>query len=562
MYCSNTKFGELLISAGKININQLEAILFKQKSINKSIGELLEDEGLINEEDIVWVLSKQYNLQALSLNSIVIELNAINLVPEQIASKNNLIPISINENKIKIAISDPLNIFAYDDVKLVSGYDVEVYIAPKSQIKKAIAKNYSTQYAKRAVEELEKENLKDKSFNSKTAGISLSIENAPSVKLVDTIIKSAIELRASDIHIEPLKEHVRIRYRIDGELQEIVNTSIEIVQTFITRIKILSSMDIAERRLPLDGRIIMNIEGIERDLRVSSIPTIYGEKIVIRILGRNDVLLSKEKLGFQGDSLSKINRIIKNPHGIILITGPTGSGKSTTLYSFLQDLNTIEKNIITLEDPVEYLIDGITQININNKIGFGFKEGLRAILRQDPDVIMLGEIRDDDTAKIAIKAAITGHLVLSTIHTNDAPSAITRLIDMGIEPYLTAAAIIGVISQRLVRRLCLHCRVEYKANILEKRVLGIPNESNINLFKAVGCYFCNGTGYFGRIGIHEIMEITKEHRELILVNRCVDELKNLSIQQGMITIRAACKKLVLEGITSLSEYSKLSCIDE
>ena len=341
------------------------------------------------------------------------------------------------------------------------------------------------------------------------------IKNAPVVKMIEYMFKNSIEMRASDIHIEPYEKEVRIRYRIDGELSTVNLIGIESLPPLVARIKILAGLNIAEKRIPQDGRIITKVDEKEVDLRVSILPVVYGEKVVIRILDKNNYKVHKEHLGLSTENINKLNRIISNPHGIVLVTGPTGSGKSTTLYSILDDINSENINIVTVEDPVEYTLEGINQVNVNNKSGMTFASGLRSILRQDPDVIMIGEIRDDETAEIAVKAAITGHLVLSTLHTNDAPTTITRLIDMGIENYLVATSVVGVIAQRLVRKICPYCKTSYVASDYEKRILDIDEKEELILYSAKGCGYCNNSGYIGRVGVYEIMEITKTHKEAI-----------------------------------------------
>jgi type IV pilus assembly protein PilB len=457
-------------------------------------------------------------------------------------------------------MSDPLNLFAQDDVKISSGYEVEPLIATKDEIKNAIEKNYSKQFVQKAAEELSKEtNSQEEAEESEN---SKDVKNAPAVRMIDKIIRNAVKARASDIHMEPFEKYIKIRYRVDGELQEMFKSPKETLPALVTRVKILSNLDIAEKRLPQDGRILTKVDNREVDLRVSILPTVYGEKVVIRILSRDSYLVDKKKLGMTEDNLRKLERIIKSPYGIILVTGPTGSGKSTTLYAILKELNTTEKNIITIEDPVEYMMDGINQVNVNIKAGLTFAAGLRSILRQDPDIIMVGEIRDGETAEIAIRSAITGHLVLSSIHTNDAPSAIVRLVDMGIEPYLVATSISGVISQRLVRKICPHCKEEYTASEKEKRILDMEDSGDLNLYKGRGCTYCSNSGYIGRIGVYEIMEINRELRSSIMINKSTDELRDLAINSGMKTLKNSCVELVVNGITTIDELARIAFLKE
>lgn len=554
------KLGDLLLDSGKITHAQLESVLKKQSITGKRLGEILIDDGFVTEDDIIDTLEIQLGIPRIFFNMINVDYDAVKLVPESLASRYILIPIGFNCSRIQVVMSDPLNLFAQDDVKIASGYDVEPLFATKHEIKNAIEKYYSKQYVQRAAEELSKErNLQDETEETESSN---DLKYAPAVRMIDTIISNAVKARASDIHMEPFEKYIKIRYRIDGELQEMFKSPIGTLPALVTRVKILSNLNIAEKRIPQDGRIITKVDNREVDLRVSLLPTVYGEKVVIRILSRDSCLVDKKKLGMTEDSLLKLERIIKSPYGIILITGPTGSGKSTTLYAILKELNTIQKNIITIEDPVEYMMDGINQVNVNIKAGLNFATGLRSILRQDPDVIMVGEIRDGETAEIAIRSAITGHLVLSSIHTNDAPSAIVRLTDMGIEPYLVATSISGVISQKLVRKNCHHCVEEYAASEKEKRILGIDKEKELNLYRGKGCTYCGNSGYIGRIGVYEIMEISRELRSSIMINKSTDELRDLAIKNGMKTLKNSCVELVINGITTIDELARIAFLKE
>ncbi|WP_127837008.1 GspE/PulE family protein [Clostridium prolinivorans] len=557
------RLGDLLVQEGKISMLQLRESLMKQRTLGKKLGEILIDDGLVTEEDIIEVLEKQTGIQRINIDSITIDKKAIKSVPESICLKHDLIPFGFNENKIKIAMWDPLNIFAIDDVSIASGFEVETYIALKSEIKKYIERYYSDQQVLKAAEELSKEKLgvsklqnqiEEEEFNN--------IKNAPVVKMVDYLIKNALETRASDIHIEPFEKYVRIRYRIDGQLVQVSTVGIDSQAALVTRLKILANLNIAEKRIPQDGRIITKVGEKEVDLRVSILPTVFGEKVVIRILDRDNYQVGIDKLGMEDEDIKKIKNIIKSPHGIILITGPTGSGKSTTLYTILNELNNEDKNIITIEDPVEYMLEGINQVNVNVKSGLTFANGLRSILRQDPDIIMIGEIRDEETAQIAVRAAITGHLVLSTLHTNDAPSSIARLIDMGIEPYLLASSIEGIIAQRLVRKICPRCKTLYEANSYEKSILSCNENEHIILSKGKGCAFCNNSGYLGRTGVYEIMKIDKEHKDYIMKNINSEALRELSIKKGMKTLKTYCRDLVLKGITTVEELVKITFLKE
>lgn len=552
----NLKLGDLLISVNKISESQLsEALRQQKKERTKRIGEVLVDLGFVSEEDILEVLENQLKIPSIDLANYRINPKATSMVPENIARRYSLIPIDKKNNKLIIAMSDPFNIYAIDDIKLLTGIDIEVVISLKSVILKTIDKFYREEKTKKVLEEFEEaytpssiDDLDDEELSNVNSG--------PVVKLVNSIVGQAIKMNASDIHIEPFESSVRVRYRIDGDLQEIMKFSIKSHMAIVTRVKIMGKMDIAERRVPQDGRVETELEGKEVDMRISTLPTVYGEKIVIRLLDRNGFSFSKEDLGFEDRELKIFNKIIKQPYGIILVTGPTGSGKSTTLYTILKDLNDEEKNIITVEDPVEYKLEGINQVQVNIKSGLTFAKGLRSILRQDPDIIMIGEIRDTETAEISVRASITGHLVLSTLHTNDTASTIVRLIDMGIEPYLVSTSVIGIISQRLVKKLCPSCKTPYEPSTQEKKILGLKPEDNVTLYKSVGCNKCI-KGYRGRLAIHEIMDIDKDIRKLIDNRATTDELKEASIKNGMKTLYDNVVNLALKGVTSVEEVFRI-----
>ncbi|MBW9144437.1 GspE/PulE family protein [Clostridium sp. CM028] len=554
------KLGYILVQTKKITEEQLKSVLKKQRISGKRLGEQLIEDNILTEDVIIDVLEIQLGIMRVDLERTVVNMEAVKCISESLALRYNLIPIDIEDNKIKVAMADPLNVFAIDDVGISSGYEVEPLITTQTAIKKSIDRYYSSQYVQKAANELVKSQTQSdiKGLSVEESDSLENIKNAPAVRLVDSLVKNAVKSRASDIHIEPFDEYVRVRYRIDGELHEVLKSPKETLAALVTRIKILGNMNIAEKRLPQDGRILMNIEKKDYDLRVSILPTVYGEKVVIRVLDRENFLKSKKQLGLSKDDLEKVEGIIKSPYGIILVTGPTGSGKSTTLYSILSDLNKENTNIITVEDPVEYLIDDINQVNVNIKAGLTFASGLRSILRQDPDIIMIGEIRDSETAEIAIRSAITGHLVLSTIHTNDAASAVVRLSDMGIEPYLVATSVSGVISQRLVRRICKHCKTSFEASSYEKTILGLEEQETLKLYKGEGCTYCNNSGFSGRTGVYEIMEITREIRESILLNKSIDQIKDISIRNGMKTLKKSCEELVYSGETTIDELIKIA----
>lgn len=546
----------MLVSAGLISQEQLEEAIARQRGIKtKRLGEILVDLGYLREEDILDVLEEQLGVPVVDLAYYYIDAKVTSLIPESLARKYDLIPIDIVNNELLVAMSDPLNIFAIDDIQLYTGMKVNIALASKSVISRTINKYYTQEGAKKLIEEFE-ENFIPGSLDDLDEEELSDVNSAPVVKLVNNIIGQAMRMKASDIHIEPYENNIRIRLRIDGDLQEIMNLSRRSHMAIVTRIKIMGRMDIAERRIPQDGRIEMELEGKGIDMRISSLPTVYGEKIVIRLLERDGFSFNKEDLGFSDNDLKLFNKIIRQPYGIILLTGPTGSGKTTTLYSVLKDLNKEEKNIITVEDPVEYKLHGINQVQVNTKAGLTFASGLRSILRQDPDIIMVGEIRDSETAEIAVRAAITGHLVLSTLHTNDTASTVARLIDMGIEPYMVSTSVIGIVSQRLVKRLCTSCKTPYTASEKEKKMLNIDKAGDITLYKPKGCNKCI-KGYRGRIPVHEVMYLDQDIRKLIDENGSTDYIKKVAIKTGMTTLYESAVNLAMQGITSVEEVLRI-----
>ena len=560
MATEKKRLGNILVNAGKITGYQLQEALKSQKALGKKLGEILVDSKIITEDEIIDSIEQQTGIKKVDLNTINFDRKAITLIPQNLCDKYILIPFGFDNNKIKVALADPLNIFAIDDVAISTGFEIESYIARKNDISKFIGIYYSSQQVNNAAIQLAKESTK--SFkNSKTIVEDINeVNSAPVVKMIDYLFKNSVEMKASDIHIEPFEHEIRIRYRIDGKLQTVNTLGIESLGPLVTRIKILAGLNIAEKRIPQDGRIMVKVDGKEIDLRISVLPVVNGEKIVIRVLNTGGSVLSKNQLGISEENIKKLNRIIANPHGIILVTGPTGSGKSTSLYAILRELNSNSVNIITVEDPVEFTMNGINQVNVNEKAGLTFASGLRSILRQDPDIVMIGEIRDEETAEIATRAAITGHLVLSTLHTNDAPSSIVRLVDMGIKPYLVSTSVVGVMAQRLVRKICTNCKEEYDASIYEKELLGQDVDKPLILHKGKGCGYCNETGYSGRIGIYEIMEMTREHREAINAGGNSDMLRDISIANGMKTLESECKDFVLSGMTTIEELSTIVMI--
>ena len=551
--CSFLKIGEILLKQNKITAEQLNEVLKLQILNERKFGELLIEKNYINEMTLLNALSKQLGIEVVNLDNYYADSDAVNLLTENTAKRTCSIPLRAWNDRILVAIDDPLNIFYIKDIEAETNRIVETVIAPKSQIISSIEKYMGSRSAEKAAEDFDKEKNVDGELNETEEDV--NIINSPVVRLIDSLISQALKMNASDIHIEPMENRIRVRVRVDGELQEILTPSKNTQSAIVTRVKIIAGMNIAEKRLPQDGRIEMKIDDSVVDLRISVLPTAYGEKIVMRILDRNNFLKTKEELGFTKSNMEKFNSLLEVPNGIILAAGPTGSGKTTTLYAALYELNKMNKNIITIEDPVEYKIEGINQVQVNTKSGLLFSTGLRSILRQDPNIIMVGEIRDEETAEIAVRAAITGHLVISTIHTNDAVSTIMRLIDMGIKPFMAAASLRGIVAQRLVKKICMNCMEEYVANSSEKKLLGVTG--NIKLKRGKGCPKCYYTGYSGRIAIHEILKIDKVIRDAIQNGESNDNITALAKNAGMKTLKDNCRELVLTGVTTMEEYSQV-----
>lgn len=556
MLSSNAPLGELLVEVNVITREQLdEALKLQSGSGGKPIGDVLLSMGYITERQLMKALEYRYKIPFVDLASMDIAPEMSQYISHETAKKYTLVAIDKRDNRLTVATTDPMNFQALDDVKLESKMELKLVLATASDIRSAIIGLYEKTQTTEAVEDINKEYTID-DVEVLSEKINENVDNAPVVRLVNLIINHAINSRASDVHIEPMESTVRIRFRIDGELFEQLSITKSAHAAVVTRLKIMGDMDIAEKRIPQDGRIQTNFNGAPVDLRLSVLPTVNGEKIVIRILGGRGVALDRKKLGFSESNSKMFDEILKNPNGIILVSGPTGSGKSTTLYTVLNELNKPGINIITVEDPVEYYLAGINQVQVNPKAGLTFASGLRSILRQDPDVIMIGEIRDSETAQIAVRASITGHLVLSTIHTNDSASTVSRLVDMGIEPFLVAASLVGVISQRLVRRICEKCKEKRTATALDMKLLNIAEPCEI--YQGKGCSYCNDTGYKGRIAIHEILVMNREMRELVDSRAPTDALRQLAAKHGTSTLRENCSRLVLEGITTVDELIKVT----
>ena len=551
------RLGELLIEAGKITQEQLEQALILQKRNGKRLGQTLVEMGTITETGLLRVLESKLGIPLIDLGSVRPDKDAVRLVPMSLAERHVVIPIRKKGNRLMVAMLDPTNFFAIDDLRMVTQSEIEPVLALESDIQRSIDQYYGvSDLVEKSVNQIQKEDLV---FASEIE----TSEDAPVINIVNSLISQSVKSGASDIHLEPQEKGLRVRFRIDGVLREMASFPKYATGTIISRVKIISNMDIAEKRTPQDGRIQVQEAGRTVDIRVSSLPTIYGEKVVMRILDQKTNILAIDSLGFSAENLRKYRKMYKNTYGMILLTGPTGSGKTTTLYSTLNELNSPTQNIITIEDPVEYRLTGINQVQVNNKAGMTFATGLRSILRQDPNIIMVGEIRDLETAEIAIRAALTGHLVLSTMHTNDAAGAVTRLIDMGIEPFLVASSVLGVVAQRLMRHICPECRQPYIPFPDSPEWLLVPDNAEpfSLLYQGAGCMHCGNSGYRGRLAAHEVLPMSPAIRELVVRRASATELAKQAIAEGMKTIQQDGMKKVIEGRTSLKEMVRVTFSD-
>ncbi|MGN0431671.1 MAG: GspE/PulE family protein [Lachnospiraceae bacterium] len=551
------RLGDALVKDGIITESQLQKALELQKASGQKLGETLVDSGMVTEEAIAKVLAAQLGYENVDLQNIAIAKEVQDLVTPAILKKNRVLPVEFapdNMNVLRVAMADPLDLDAMDDIAIITGCQVEPLVATPRSVMLAIDRFYGSDDVASALEEYTKARLEEEEEDE----YSEDINSSPIVVLVKEMIEKAARQRASDIHIEPLEKKVRVRYRIDGALYEKARYDIKVLAALVARVKIIGGMDIAEKRKPQDGRITQVVDRMEYDIRVSILPTVYGEKIVMRLAAKTALNREKSQLGLKPHEMAQFDHILKNPHGILLVTGPTGSGKSTTLYTALSELNTEDVNIITVEDPVEANIDGINQVQVNPKANLTFASALRSILRQDPDIIMIGEIRDQETAGIAVQASITGHLVVSTLHTNSSASTITRLADMGVEPYLIADSIVGVIAQRLVRRLCHNCKRPRMATPDELEIMGKKPDEQAQIYEPCGCSQCDNMGYKGRIGVYEIMQMTPDLKRIIAKNGNADEIKEQAMKDGMHTLRMSASEYVLSGITSFNEMMKVS----
>lgn len=556
------RLGDILVEAGLITGEQLQEALTKQKILGKRLGKVLVETGLTNEDSIATTLASQMNIPYLNLNEITVPPEVLTTIPEGIVRSHNLLPVKLEGNRLQISMADPLDVFIIDEINYQTGYELQIGISPESQVEAAIRHYYgNSDSLQTAVDNITAERSSevklDESFFT-TFDIGGEEQSVPIINLVNTIIQQAINDRASDIHIEPDEDIIRVRYRIDGILNELMKAPKTIQSELLSRLKIMAQMDISEKRLPQDGRIKVKVQNKGIDLRVSSLPTVFGEKIVIRILDKSRMQLTLDQVGFDENLLSLFKTLSSAPNGIFLMTGPTGSGKTSTLYAAINFIRNGQINITTVEDPVEYLIPSINQVQVRPEIGLTFARTLRSILRQDPNVILIGEIRDFETAQIAIESALTGHLVFSTLHTNDAASAVTRLIEMGVEPYLVASAVIGVGGQRLVRKICPSCKTAYKPAGEELELLVEHGHGEAELFKGKGCLTCRRTGYTGRTAIHEIMTINDEIHGLILSSSSARDIRQASIRAGMRTMRVDGITKVIKGVTSIDEVMRLT----
>ncbi len=583
------RIGELLLKEKRITAEQLQDALTYQRQNGGKLGANLVKLGYIQDDEITSLLSKQYGVPSIALGQFEIDPAVIKLVPAETARKYQIVPLSRSGATLTIAMTDPTNVFAMDDVKFMTGYNVEPVVASETGVADAIEKYYagmpsispkssrqgsvsalqpaSTEsaldLATKALEEMPTDvadvEVMDDLEEISAEALTRQGEEAPVIKLVNVILMSAISKGASDIHIEPYEKEYRVRYRIDGILYNVMAPSLKMRDAITSRVKIMAKLDIAEKRLPQDGRIKIrfNDKGATKDIdfRVSCLPTLFGEKIVMRLLDKGKLMLDMTKLGFESESLRKLETQIQKPWGMVLVTGPTGSGKTNTLYSSISRINTPETNIMTAEDPVEFNLPGVNQVQVRENIGLNFAAALRSFLRQDPNIILVGEIRDFETAEIAVKAALTGHLVLSTLHTNDAPSTINRLMNMGIEPFLVASSLNLVCAQRLVRRVCATCKEpdDVPPPALEQIGFSADDAKTVKAYRGKGCDKCNGTGYKGRVGLYEVMEITDELRELVLVGASALELRRKAIEEGMITLRGSGLRKIKDGVTSVEE---------
>lgn len=555
MDVTKMRLGDTLISLGLITDEQLKYALNKQKtSGGKRLGEILVEENIITQQQLIDVLKTKFGVESIDLRSIKLDPSIVKLLPENLARRHKAVPIKISDGKLIVAMSDPLDRPALAEIGMITQKPTQAVLASPSDIKYAIDVVFSDTNANKAADEYMRIQSSGADFDDNN----LDINSAPIVKLVTSLIESGVRMKASDIHIEPEVDKMRVRMRIDGVLYETLSISNKPHNAIVSRIKIMANMNISEKRIPQDGRILTEVDGREIDLRVATIPSTQGEKVVIRILDRQSLVEGIHNLGLSKSGEEKFKSIINRPYGMVLVTGPTGSGKTTTLYTVLMSLNNVNRNIVTIEDPVEYDIPGIYQTQVNPKAGLTFATGLRGFMRADPDVVMVGEIRDEETADVAVNAALTGHLVLSTLHTNDSVGAVARMVEMGVKPYILASSLSGVIAQRLVRKICPHCKTEYEATLQDKLAIGLPEDKDYILYKGAGCENCNDTGYKGRIGVFEILPISNELRNLITKDTSTNKLFEAAKKEGLVTLREDGVDKVLRGVTTVQEVLRIT----
>jgi type IV pilus assembly protein PilB len=560
--------GQILLDEGIVTREQLDRAIQMQQRSGGHLGRIVIELGIVGEQQMARALAIQWGMSSIDLSSASVEPEAVKVIPQHLALRHKVLGVERTARRLKLAIADPLNVVALDDVRLVTGLEIEPVIAPEEEISAAIGRHYAGDIdlmdeAARSAAGVELEIGEDRGEEVSLDRLRTMVEEAPVVRLVNLMINQAISDGASDIHIEPHKRHVQVRYRVDGILRDVMNAPKAVQAGLISRVKIMANLDIAERRVPQDGRIHVTADSREFDLRVSTLPTVFGEKAVMRVLDQSSTRLGLNKLGFAPVTLDLWQQMVSKPYGMILVCGPTGSGKTTTLYSTLHRLNTTDKNILTIEDPVEYQLPRVNQVHVNPKAGVTFASALRSFLRQDPDIIMVGEIRDRETAEIAIQASLTGHLVLSTIHTNDAPSATTRLVDMGIEPFLISSSVIGVLAQRLVRTVCRNCIESYHppTEALHRLGVALKEDEDVVFYRGRGCDRCKGSGYRGRMALFELMPMNDTVRDLILRGSSAAVIRSQAIQDGMRTLRDDGVLKVLEGATTVDELLRVVFVE-
>lgn len=544
------KLGEILIKSGLITEEQLSLSLEAQKESGKRLGQILLEKKMITEEELAKTLASQKDLEVVNLSDYDVSVKAASLIPERVARRYMVLPIDIRDKHLIMAMANPLDVRAIDDVSMMTGHSVTPVVATESDLNRAINQYLVSERSVQDVVESAEAEVEEVKREKEAREV---VEEVPIVKLVNRIILQAVHQEASDVHLEPQEKRLKVRYRIDGVLKNVMDLPRRIQPGLISRLKIMGDMDITERRIPQDGRATLRVSGREIDLRMATLPSIFGENVSLRILDKGQKLLTLEGSGFEPQFLSRYRNCFNRPYGAVLVTGPTGSGKTTTLYATLNELNSPDKKIITIEDPVEYEMEGLVQVPVNPKAGITFAKGLRSIVRSDPDIIMVGEIRDIETAQIFIHSSLTGHLVLSTLHTNDAPSAVTRLIDMGVEPFLISTAVEGVVAQRLVRRLCEHCREAIRLS----SIMPVSPEEDFVVYKAKGCRRCAGTGYGGRVALFELMVVTDQIGRACVEGKSADEIRRVAISQGMKTLLDDGMEKIKKGITSMEEVMRV-----